>query len=365
MSIRPTKLLWLTCAVGALVLLHLGLQQTSERYSLASPHLQDYIPAIHLPGTGGTRRANATLLMLARGKDLTGVLQSMHQVEARFNEKHAYPWVILNDQPFSDDFKRRAQVQASGHVWFGEIPKEHWGMPDWLDGKEAAEARRKFTHVEHGNSYTFRNMFRWYSGLFYHHELLQSFRYYWRVDPDVRYFCDVTQDPFVYMEDRNISYGFTLSPREYAQTIPTLWDSVAKFRRQYPHLIEKKNMMDYVSDNGGKTFNMCHFWSNFEIADMDFFRGAPYSQYFDFLDHEGGIYYERWGDSVIKSIGVSLLLKKDKVHFFDDIGFGHEPFEHCPTDEAVWQRGRCSCDSRKSFDTLSSSCLDKWKASGK
>ena len=33
-------------------------------------------------------------------------------------------------------------------------------------------------------------------------------------------------------------------------------------------------------------------WSNFEIADMDFFRGDAYSQYFDFLDRSGGYYYE-------------------------------------------------------------------------
>lgn len=33
-------------------------------------------------------------------------------------------------------------------------------------------------------------------------------------------------------------------------------------------------------------------WSNFEIADMDFWRGEAYSQFFDFLDRKGGFYYE-------------------------------------------------------------------------
>jgi hypothetical protein len=33
-------------------------------------------------------------------------------------------------------------------------------------------------------------------------------------------------------------------------------------------------------------------WSNFEIADLDFWRGPAYSAYFDFLDAKGGFYYE-------------------------------------------------------------------------
>ena len=33
-------------------------------------------------------------------------------------------------------------------------------------------------------------------------------------------------------------------------------------------------------------------WSNFEIADMDFWRGEAYTAFFDFLDKSGGFYYE-------------------------------------------------------------------------
>jgi hypothetical protein len=33
-------------------------------------------------------------------------------------------------------------------------------------------------------------------------------------------------------------------------------------------------------------------WSNFEIADMEFWRSDAYSAYFDHLDSKGGFYYE-------------------------------------------------------------------------
>lgn len=33
-------------------------------------------------------------------------------------------------------------------------------------------------------------------------------------------------------------------------------------------------------------------WSNFEIADMNLWRGEAYTKYFDYLDASGGFYYE-------------------------------------------------------------------------
>lgn len=33
-------------------------------------------------------------------------------------------------------------------------------------------------------------------------------------------------------------------------------------------------------------------WSNFEIADMDFWRAPAYTAYVDYLEASGGFYYE-------------------------------------------------------------------------
>ena len=61
--------------------------------------------------------------------------------------------------------------------------------------------------------------------------------------------------------------------------------------------------MNYLSDNGGETYNsatcvpkstLCFYrsrytaWSNFEIANLDFLRGAVYTAFFDFLESRGG-----------------------------------------------------------------------------
>lgn len=57
----------------------------------------------------GEGKANATLVFLARNSDLDGVLSSMAQMERRFNKKYGYPWVFLNEENFTDEFKTWAE----------------------------------------------------------------------------------------------------------------------------------------------------------------------------------------------------------------------------------------------------------------
>lgn len=89
-------------------------------------------------------------------------------------------------------------------------------------------------------------------------------------------------------------------------------------------------------------------WSNFEIGDLDLWRGEAYRKFFDFLDEKGGFYYERWGDAPVHSIGAALFARKDQIHFFNDIGYRHEPFQHCPQGESH-KRGKCWCDPAQNF----------------
>ncbi|KAJ7820063.1 glycolipid 2-alpha-mannosyltransferase-domain-containing protein, partial [Mycena olivaceomarginata] len=51
--------------------------------------------------------------------------------------------------------------------------------------------------------YSYRNMCRFNSGFFFQHPLLQPYRYYWRVEPDVEYFCDMLYDPFHFMQQED------------------------------------------------------------------------------------------------------------------------------------------------------------------
>jgi len=309
------------------------------------------------------RRANATLIMLARNKELEDVVSSMKQMEDRFNRKYNYPWVFLNDEPFSEEFINRTSMLTNANASYGLIPQEHWIQPEWIDENRAKAGRREMMRhrVLYGASVPYRNMCRFNSGFFYHHELLKDFQYYWRVEPDVRFYCDLDYDPLLMMQDERKVYGFTMALYEFEKTIPSLWNTVKDFTNQYPQHVHPDNALGFLSDDGGETYNRCHFWSNFEIADMDFWRGEAYSQFFEHLDQAGGFYYERWGDAPVHSIAAGLFVPKDKLHFFSDIGYKHSIFQHCPQGEEHI-RGKCWCNDKDNFDYAEYSCIRNFDA---
>ena len=82
--------------------------------------------------------------------------------------------------------------------------------------------------------------------------------------------------------------------------------------------------MDWVTDDTRRPahnkkangYSTCHFWSNFEIADMDVWRGQAYEDYFNHLDRAGGFFYERWGDAPVHSIALGLFEDKSRIHWY-------------------------------------------------
>lgn len=87
---------------------HLQLTQniTVDVHDHKSPMPIDIPEALTEDTAAPGRRANATFVLLARNSDVEGVVQSMQSMEDRFNRKHNYPWVLLNEEPFTPEFKR-------------------------------------------------------------------------------------------------------------------------------------------------------------------------------------------------------------------------------------------------------------------
>ncbi|OBZ72892.1 Glycolipid 2-alpha-mannosyltransferase 2 [Grifola frondosa] len=311
----------------------------------------------------GTRRANAAILMLARNSEIDKAANSVRDLEDRFNSNFGYPWIFLNEEPFTEEFKERIRNITSGPVEFGLIPSDHWFQPDWVDEEKATQGRDKLVsqNIIYGDSVSYRNMCRFNSGFFYRHPLLKNFKWYWRVEPDVRFHCDISFDPFIYMEEHGKVYSFTITLYEYRETIPTLWDTVKEFINDHPEYLAPNNSMAYLSNDDGRTYNLCHFWSNFEIADLDFWRGEAYTEFFNYLDSKAGFYYERWGDAPVHSIAAALFARKDQIQFFDEIGYEHAPFTHCPRAGKSRKENHCSCRPWQSFDYTGYSCMRKWE----
>ncbi|DAA73545.1 TPA_exp: Uncharacterized protein A8136_4726 [Trichophyton benhamiae CBS 112371] len=294
----------------------------------------------YAPDNPNSARIKASLISLVRNEELDDLIPTMKELERTWNSKFNYPWTFFNDKPFTAEFKRRTQAETKAKCNYEIVPKEHWDVPSWIDMDKYRTASKAMeaNGIQYSTVLSYHKMCRWNSGMFYKHPALADMQYYWRVEPKVRFFCDVDYDVFRYMQDRNKTYGFTINLYDAPETMPGLWPETLKFLEKHPEYVNKNNAMDWLTDNKQRPehtkkangYSTCHFWSNFEIGDLSFWRSKEYEDYFNHLDKAGGFFYERWGDAPVHSIGLGLFADKSKIHWFRDIGYNHIPFLNCP-----------------------------------
>ena len=323
---------------------------------------------------------DATFFTICRNSDLNGIAKSIHTVEKRFNKNHHYPWVFANDVPFTKEFKDSISLLVSGDAIFTTIPKEYWNVPDSIDKvlmKNQFEMMKE-NKVLYGDNLSYRQMCRFNSGFFYKLKALEKFNWYWRVEPDVRFTCDLPDDMFETMINENKTYGFIIAMGEDKKTIRKLWKTSRDYFENLPSWNlsiqdgEKyiknpdNNSLGFIeTDYGSKTsirgnYNLCHYWSNFEIANLNFFRDPIYEGYFQALDETGNFFYERWGDAPIHSIAVSYLLKPDQIKYFDNTGYYHGRIGNCPREKQSRNELNCRCAHTNEFSWKFMSCVPRW-----
>jgi alpha 1,2-mannosyltransferase len=302
-----------------------------------------------------TAKINACIFVLARNEDLIDLVNTIKRLESIFNQKYNYPYVILNNVPFTALFKNEILKHTQSLVEFGQIAKNEWSLPKWINKKRFNYLlNTSHQHVYKANLVSYHHMCRYLSGFFFRHGLTLKYDYYWRIDPHLTFTCEFKEDPFRTLYDNDKLYGFALALHEIPDTIPSLWYTIQKWLIQSGYTTNKKNALNFISDDQGKTINLCHFWNNFEIASFSIFRTESYLNYFNYLDQSGGIYYERWGDAMIHTFYVSLMLRQDQIHRFENIGYGHIDNFNWPINR------RIKCVNKTSANSGSHYCTRYW-----
>lgn len=130
------------------------------------------------------------------------------------------------------------------------------------------------------------------------------------------------------MIEANKTYGFTIAVKELRETVPNIFRYASAYKRlkgmaskglweMFVEPIEpveddpaakglpeevlktdpksKSNKPPEIDPEAmeGENYNMCHFWSNFEIAKLSWFRSKEYEEFFQMMDRSGGFWMER------------------------------------------------------------------------
>lgn len=320
---RKVKAVSLVSLVGILILLS---SLASQHTNINAPRM----PSISIKSK--YQRENATFIVLASNKDLDSLATTITSYEARFNHKYGYHWLFLNDDEFTQEFKDIIGNLVSGEAEFARIPHAMWSFPDWVSPEvaKAAFQKQEAKHASKSGMESYHHMCRFESGFFYRHPAMRKFKYYWRVEPETTLLCDIDFDVFRYIRENGIRYAFAIADWEQGSTVDGLWDMTLRWAQENSQYIHPRNLGRVVVDRGADGYNLCQFWSNFEIADADFLREPAYSSYFDFLDKSGGFFLERWGDAPVHTLAASLLLDRNEVAQLDFIGYEHRPNARTP-----------------------------------
>ncbi|RUS13134.1 glycolipid 2-alpha-mannosyltransferase-domain-containing protein [Endogone sp. FLAS-F59071] len=133
-----------------------------------SPYGKDFLPERTL--------ANAAIVILCRNSELQPLRHTIREFEDRFNRKFGYPYVLLNDVPFTQEFKETISNLTRANTTFGLIPEEMWSWPPWIEQETALRymQRLEAQRVMYGGSLSYRHMCRFNSGFFYRHPLLKG-----------------------------------------------------------------------------------------------------------------------------------------------------------------------------------------------
>jgi len=283
----------------------------------------------------------ATFVMLVKDS-IAKAVKAIENIDTAFNWAHGYPITLFYEELSVEEMDAVQRV-STGEITFVKLNMQ---LPSWLN---ISEIPPKTGYQKDYIGY--RHMCRWYSGLIFREQVLQQYDFMWRLDDDAEYLCDIKRDPFRYMRDNGYKYGWV---QWFWEDVPISGQTLWPVTRAYAELKGMDTRLEEVETLLGE-YDRCHYWNNFEILDMRFFRSKQYMDYFDYLDKSSGFYFYRWGDALVRTLGIYLLLDEEDVTRISWISYAHGkycvrkecsqdyPCEHCSDGlcdfcTSVWQR---------------------------
>lgn len=137
----------------------------------------------------------AALVALAYEHDLGPLLSSIHQLEDAFNNRYNYDWVFFSTEPLSDEFRRFTSNATTATCIYEVVHQKDNYLKHrnnyGLHQEQSTRTSEDFPSPTRGDVLeplqTFRQVHRWNNGPFAREKRLQTYDWFWRIDPGVRF----------------------------------------------------------------------------------------------------------------------------------------------------------------------------------
>ncbi|KZL84397.1 glycolipid 2-alpha-mannosyltransferase [Colletotrichum incanum] len=192
----------------------------------------------------------AAFVALVAEHQLDQMVNSVAQLEQRFNSKYCYDWVFFSFEELSEDFKDATSNATAGTVTYNLIAQQDWPISRSLDpGRFEAGLR---VDADVAKIRAAHHKCRWSAGLFAQEKRLQAYDWFWMVEPGAQFMCDINVDVFRIMEAGGIAYGVSEISFQADDNSKLLLQNTKSFMAKHPDLVRTTAGITWILSDGSK-----------------------------------------------------------------------------------------------------------------
>lgn len=233
-------------------------------------------------------------------------IKSLTLLNENYLDKFTTSVILLHEEGLTDQMQERLVNSSNAPLTFVLIPFE-------------TPAHIKKTIRGWGVGYL--NMCRFFANDIFKQPILDNFEYYCRLDTDSFILSPVLSDIFEDAKNNNIKYGYINdSIRDIPKYTVGLWELAQKFIKEHEEIPVYSKLYSDIEENR-------LYYTNFELCHIPWFRSDIWKSFFEVIDNDGGIYRHRWGDHVIRYIGVRLFMPPEQIKRITSVHYSHQGLE--------------------------------------
>ena len=174
------------------------------------------------------------------------------------------------------------------------------------------------TEINAGWRIGYMHMCQFFANRIFHQPILDDFEYYCRLDTDSYILSPVQSNIFEDAKRSDTYYGFINdSLRDDPPYVIGLWETAKKFIEAHPEIPIYSKLYTDIEERR-------LYYTNFEMCNISWFKQDTWQKFFEEVDKAGGIYKYRWGDHIIRYIGVRSFMSPEHIRRVTNVHYSHQ-----------------------------------------